>query len=235
MHGHQDCTEPDTKHPCLPTWAAASSSHTAAVACAPDLKRRARCWFILARGAEPSMAMNSSFCISGRAREASMPICHKHGPISSSMPTSSACSQPCCAHNARPTCSLQTARLVCKSLKSPPPQARLRLDDVEQLVQVGEDLDYHLLLRQLHLRVVAVRAVVDDAVLWQRRGGQGFVRRSVGGCDLPQETVGSSRQACKLERWPPGRQHDVNKTAAGWHAMGKERSSCCSRRQLSAV
>lgn len=52
----------------------------------------------------------------------------------------------------------------------------LRLDDVEQLVQVGENFDNHFILRQLHIRVVAVGAVVDDAVLMGERGGRGWER-----------------------------------------------------------
>jgi hypothetical protein len=36
---------------------------------------------------------------------------------------------------------------------------------VEQLVKVGEDLDYHFIFGELDIGVVAVCAVVDDAVL----------------------------------------------------------------------
>ena len=43
----------------------APSSRSELPLCAPDLKRRERCWFILARGALPSMAMKRSFCREG--------------------------------------------------------------------------------------------------------------------------------------------------------------------------
>ena len=40
----------------------------------------------------------------------------------------------------------------------------LRLHDLEQLVQVVENFHNHLRLRQLGARIIAMRAVVDDAV-----------------------------------------------------------------------
>ncbi len=41
---------------------AASAAASASSASRLDLKRRARCWFIFARGATPSTAMNITFC-----------------------------------------------------------------------------------------------------------------------------------------------------------------------------
>ena len=54
----------------------------------------------------------------------------------------------------------------CLAAPTQRPLACLGLHDVEQLVQVSEDPHNHLVLSQFHLRVVAVGAVVDDAVLW---------------------------------------------------------------------
>ena len=40
----------------------------------------------------------------------------------------------------------------------------LWLDNLKQLVKVGENLDYHLLLSELRARIIAVRTIVNDAV-----------------------------------------------------------------------
>jgi len=43
-------------------------------------------------------------------------------------------------------------------------QQLLRLDDLHQLADVVKDAHYHLLLCQLHFRLVCVGAVMNDAI-----------------------------------------------------------------------
>ena len=43
-------------------------------------------------------------------------------------------------------------------------QQLLGLHDLEELLKVLEDLDNHLVLRELYIRIVSMRAVVDDAI-----------------------------------------------------------------------
>ena len=59
----------------------------------------------------------------------------------------------------------------------------LRLDDLEELLYVGEDLQDHLLLCELYIGVIAVCTVVNDAIHvqvevvndWHMRAGNGLV------------------------------------------------------------
>ena len=124
-----------------------------------DLKRRDRCWFILARGATPEDRAATASARSLLARCVSFGGASKAGP-------------PCGARG--------------RTVDSHEEQL-LWLHDLDQLLQVRKDLDNHLRLCQPRAGVVAVRAVVDDAVHvqvqvvhdWHAGAGNGLVDERV--------------------------------------------------------